>query len=62
MLEMSPSAMAAGAEFFGGLQQDLVASMAGYSDEDLAVVHRFLGEMTDVIVAHQRAGQDGPQR
>jgi DNA-binding MarR family transcriptional regulator len=62
VLEMSPSAMAAGAEFFGGLQRDLVASMAGYSDEDLAVVHRFLGEMTDVIVAHQRAGQVGPQR
>src|SRR3954462_4396360 len=36
VLEMSPSAMAAGAEFFGGLQRDLVASMAGYSDEDLA--------------------------
>ena len=54
VLEMSDSAMAAGAAFFGGLQRDLVAAMAGYSDEDLDVVRRFLTEMTDVIVAHQR--------
>jgi DNA-binding MarR family transcriptional regulator len=62
VLEMSPSAMAAGAEFFGGLQRDLVAAMAGYSDEELAVVGRFLAEMTGVIVAHHRAGEEGPQR
>jgi DNA-binding MarR family transcriptional regulator len=62
VLEMSAPAMAAGAEFFGGLQRDLVAAMAGYSDEELAVVRRFLGEMTEVIVAHQRAGREGPQR
>jgi DNA-binding MarR family transcriptional regulator len=54
-LEMSDAAMTAGAEFFGGLQRDLGAAMAGYSDEELAVVRRFLTEMTDVIVAHQRA-------
>jgi hypothetical protein len=28
--------------------------MTGYSDEELAVVRRFLTQMTDVIVAHQR--------
>ena len=38
VLEMSDSAMAAGAEFFGGLQADLVRAMADYSDEELAVV------------------------
>ena len=54
VLEMSPSAMEAGREFFGGLQRDLAAAMASYSDEELAVVRRFLGEMTDVVVAHQR--------
>jgi DNA-binding MarR family transcriptional regulator len=53
-LEMSDAAMRAGAEFFGGLQRDLGAAMAGYSDEELAVVRRFLTQMTDVIVAHQR--------
>ena len=53
-LEISESAMAAGGEFFGGLQRDLMAAMAHYSDEDLAVVTRFLTEMTDVIVRHQR--------
>jgi DNA-binding MarR family transcriptional regulator len=53
-LEISESAMAAGAAFFGGLQSDLVAAMSGYSDEELAVVRRFLSEMTDVIVRHQR--------
>ena len=54
VLEMTPSAMAAGGEFFGGLQRDLAAAMASYSDEELAVVRRFLTEMTEVIVRHQR--------
>ena len=58
-LEMSEGAMAAGAEFFGGLQRDLAAAMAGYSDEELAVVRRFLTEMTDVVVAHQRPDAGG---
>ena len=51
-LEISDSAMAAGGEHFGGLQRDLVAAMAGYSDEELAVVHRFLEDMTRVIERH----------
>jgi len=55
VLEMTPSAMAAGGEFFGGLQRDLAAAMDGYSDDELAVVRRFLEEMTEVIVSHQRA-------
>jgi DNA-binding MarR family transcriptional regulator len=53
-LEMSDSAMSAGAEHFGGLQRDLTGAMEGYSDEELAVVRRFLVEMTDVIVQHAR--------
>jgi DNA-binding MarR family transcriptional regulator len=53
-LEMSDTAMAAGAEHFGGLQRDLLAAMADYSDEELAVVRRFLTDMTDVITAHAR--------
>ena len=57
-LEISDSAMAAGAEFFGGLQRDLARAMAHYSDDELDVVRRFLTEMTEVIVSHQRpAGQ-----
>ncbi len=56
VLEMSESVMAAGAAFFGGLQRDVVAAMGSYSDEELAVVRRFLTEMTDVIVRHQRTG------
>jgi DNA-binding MarR family transcriptional regulator len=55
VLEMTPAAMAAGGEFFGGLQRDLAAAMANFSDEELAVVRRFLAEMTEVIVSHQRA-------
>jgi DNA-binding MarR family transcriptional regulator len=62
VLEMSPSAMAAGGEFFGGLQRDLVAAMAGYTEEELAVVGRFLAGMTEVIVAHQRPQEGGAQR
>ena len=53
-LQMSDSAMAAGAEHFGGLQRDLTAAMEDYSDEELAVVHRFLLEMTGVITRHAR--------
>ena len=54
VLEMSDSAMAAGAEHFGGLQRDLLAAMEDYSDDDLAVVRRFLVDMTDVITRHSR--------
>ncbi|TFV74961.1 MarR family transcriptional regulator [Blastococcus sp. CT_GayMR19] len=53
-LEMSDTAMAAGGEFFGGLQRDLMAAMSDYSDEELETVARFLTAMTDVIVRHQR--------
>ena len=49
VLEMSDSAMAAGAEHFGGLQRDLTAAMEGYSDDELAVVRRFLVDMTEAI-------------
>ena len=54
VLEISDSAMAAGGAFFGGLQRELLAAMEGYSDEGLAVVRRFLAEMTDVVTRHER--------
>src|SRR3954471_13060345 len=53
-LEMSESAMAAGAEHFGGLARDLSAAMEGYTDEELAVVRRWLEDMTAVITRHSR--------
>jgi DNA-binding MarR family transcriptional regulator len=53
-LEMSESAMAAGAEHFGGLARDLAAAMDGYSDEELAVVRRWLEDMTAVVKRHSR--------
>ena len=56
-LEMSDSAMAAGAEHFGGLARDLVGAMAGYTDDELAVVHRWLEDMTAVIERHSRGGE-----
>ncbi|WP_448614718.1 MarR family winged helix-turn-helix transcriptional regulator [Modestobacter sp. URMC 112] len=52
-LELSDTALAAGGEFFGGLQRELVGAMAGYTDEELDVVRRFLTEMTAVIEHHQ---------
>ena len=55
VLEISDTAMAAGAEFFGGLQRDLVAAMADHTDEELAVVRRFLEQVTDVVVQHARS-------
>jgi DNA-binding MarR family transcriptional regulator len=54
-LHMSDAAMAAGAEHFGGLQRDLLAAMADYSDDELDVVRRFLTDMTAVITEHARA-------
>ena len=54
VLEISDTAMAAGGEFFGGLQRDLAGAMAGYTDEELDVVRRFLTEMTEVIVRHSK--------
>jgi hypothetical protein len=54
-LEMSETAMAAGAEHFGGLARDLVGAMEGYSDEELAVVRRWLEDMTAVVSRHSRA-------
>ena len=53
-LEMSDSAMAAGASHFGGLARDLTAAMADFTDDELAVVRRFLLDMTDVITRHSR--------
>ncbi len=59
-LELSDTALAAGAEFFGGLQRDLVGAMAGYTDEELDVVRQFLSEMTAVIEQHQRSDPPHP--
>jgi DNA-binding MarR family transcriptional regulator len=54
-LEMSDAALAAGGEHFGGLARDLTAAMEGYSDEELAVVRRFLLDMTEVTMRHSRS-------
>ena len=54
-LEMSESAMAAGAEHFGGLARDLTAAMEDYTDEELAVVRRFLEDMTAAVERHSRS-------
>jgi DNA-binding MarR family transcriptional regulator len=58
VLQMSESAMTAGGEHFGGLARDLVGAMEGYSDEELAVVRRWLEDMTGVITRHNRAEPD----
>jgi DNA-binding MarR family transcriptional regulator len=63
VLEMSESAMAAGAEHFGGLQRGLAAAMEAYSDEELELVSRFLRDMVDVASRYARTddgrgGQD----
>jgi DNA-binding MarR family transcriptional regulator len=61
-LEMSDSARAAGGEHFGALSRDLVTAMGDYTDEEIAVVTRFLTEMTEVVARHARTGEDPPQR
>lgn len=61
-LEMTDTATAAGVEFFGGLQRDLVAAMAGYSAADVAAVRRFLLDMTAIVAEHARPGGGGAQR
>jgi DNA-binding MarR family transcriptional regulator len=54
VVEVSDSAMDAGRRFFGTLQRDLVARMDGYADDELAVVHRWLTDMTETIERHSR--------
>jgi DNA-binding MarR family transcriptional regulator len=58
-LELSESALTAGSAFFGSLQRELVQAMAGYSDDELAVVRRFLEEMAEVIEHHQAPDTPG---
>src|SRR3954471_4213509 len=53
-LEMSEAAMAAGAEHFGGLARALSAAMEDYTDEELAVVRRWLEDMTAAVMRHSR--------
>ncbi|MCA0144966.1 MarR family winged helix-turn-helix transcriptional regulator [Blastococcus sp. LR1] len=59
VLEMSETALAAGGEHFGGLARDLTGAMEGYTDDELAVVRRWLEDMTAVITRHNRAEPDG---
>ncbi|RBY87551.1 MarR family winged helix-turn-helix transcriptional regulator [Blastococcus sp. TF02A-26] len=54
-LEMSETARAAGAQHFGGLARDLVEAMGDYTDDEIAVVARFLTEMTGIVSRHARA-------
>jgi DNA-binding MarR family transcriptional regulator len=54
LVAVSDSALAAGREFFGALQADLVSAMEGYTADELAVVRRFLTEMVTVIARHSR--------
>jgi DNA-binding MarR family transcriptional regulator len=54
VLQMSDSAMAAGSEHFGGLAQDMTAAMQGYTPAELAVVRRWLEDMTAVMTRHAR--------
>ncbi len=56
VLEISDSAMAAGSAFFGGLQRELLAAMDAYTDEELAVVRRFLAGITEVVTRHESPG------
>ncbi len=42
------------AEHFGGLARDLSAAMEDYTEEELAVVRRWLEDMTGVIMRHSR--------
>ncbi len=60
VVAVSDSALAAGRRFFGALQEDVVAAMEDYTDEELAVVRRFLVEMIEVIERHSRPSGDGP--
>ncbi|SNS88625.1 DNA-binding transcriptional regulator, MarR family [Geodermatophilus saharensis] len=53
VLQMTEPTMAAGAAFFGGLQRELMAAMADFTDDDVAVVRRWLAGMTEAITAHR---------
>ena len=52
--------MALAMEFFGPLGQRTDAVMAGFTDDDLATVRRFLAGMTDAITEHHRTVREQP--
>jgi DNA-binding MarR family transcriptional regulator len=52
--------MALALEFFGPLGKRTDDVMSGFSDEDLATVHRFLEGMTAALSAHHGAVRAGP--
>ena len=58
VLQPSDTALAAGGTFFGGLQRELLAALADYSTDELAVVRRFLVDATRVVEGHEQQ-QDG---
>ena len=52
--------MALALEFFGPLGKRTDDVMSGFSDEDLATVHRFLEGMTAALSAHHATVRAGP--
>lgn len=53
-LHYGDAADALGAAFFGPLGTRMDEMLAGYSDADLAVVHRFLTETNTMMAQHRR--------
>ena len=53
-LHHGAAAAALGAEFFGPLGTRMDVMLAGYTEEELRAVHRFLGEMNAVMRDHRR--------
>lgn len=54
-LHYTPDAMRLGVEFFGPLGERAAAVRARFTDDELATVARFLGEMTEAMYQHRRS-------
>jgi DNA-binding MarR family transcriptional regulator len=50
-LIVSREAKALGRAFFGPLMARVVGMLDGYGEDDLAVIHRFLSETADIVMA-----------
>jgi len=60
-LEAQPQVHELGAAFFGGLNRELIAAMAAFDEGELRAVERFLGRMTEVVVADRAARRRPPE-
>lgn len=60
VLRVAPHGIEVAAAFFGPLGQSHARALAAYSDDELRVCHRFLGDVLDSLAGFQSRGRGDP--